>query len=231
MMAWLFGSTAVVSTPVPPQPASVEELLSYECAKQIVDLIPIQFQSGPVFYREGVLVSSINTARGEKLLIVNSGSGTFAVPLFGLGVNRVQFRIPDGGADTPIFLSYIHGGSRDSRLFEFSKQRPPPGKQEADYQSTPARRAEDLLPHFEFAVFETLEHMLTNITEKKIVRHDLGLVRTNACDHIRRRSPALARTIRYDLEVIAAVIQGPITPQQRAMRVPASVASALPLAK
>lgn len=226
ILAFLFGGV-VSTTPATHTPASIDELLTYECARQIVDLIPLQNQSGPVFFREGVLISSVSTVRGEKLLIVNSGSGTYAVPLFGLGVNRLRLKLPGVGDEKILYASYTHGGSRDSRLFEFSVGRAPAGKDEMDYQDSPVRRAEDLLGHFEFNVFETIEHILTQITAKKIPRHELGLVKVNACDHIGRRSPALARTIRYDLDMVAAVLNG----GTRSNRMPASVTSAQLLGK
>jgi hypothetical protein len=206
LLAMLFGmGSAGVSVPVALEPASLDEMLTYECAKHIVDLTPIQFQNGPIFYREGVLMSSVNTARGDKLLIVNAGSGTFAVPLYGSGVSRVTFSIPMQGQLKALFISYSH--DRESRLFEFSQDHAPAGKDHGDFKVSHARRATELLPHFEFALFETLETLVARVTAKKVQHHEMALPNVAMCDHISRRSPALARTLRYDLGLIASVLQ------------------------
>lgn len=228
MVLALLFTGKVVTVPEAIQPASIDELMTFECARQVVELIPENSQTGPVFLRDGVLISSTDTSRGEKLLMVNAGSGTFAVPLFGLGVSRLHFKLPAINEERSYFISYSHGGGGNSRLYELTVGRPPGSKDETDFELSRVRRAPDLLPHFEFALYETIERIVTHITDKKIPRHELGLLRPNVCDHISRRAPALARIIRYDLDMIATVIQGPMTPQQKAsVRAPASVASSL----
>ena len=164
-----------------------------------------------MFHRDGLVFTSINASNGDKLLIVNAGSGTFSIPLTGIGVNRVRFTIPANiQADfNSYYIAYLHGGSRNSRFYEFSAGKAPAGKDEIDYQTATPRRADTLLPYLEYAIFETIENTLTMITDKKIERHELGILKAETCDHISRKSPSLARNMRYDLDVIAKIIKGP----------------------
>ena len=235
ILALIFGGVVVTTTPIEMPAVGLDEILTFECAKHVIGLIPVDYQQGPVFHRDGLVFTSINAANGDKILIVNAGSGTFSIPLAGTGVNRLSFTIPariQGDMNT-YYLAYLHGGSRNSRFYEFSSGKAPPGKDEIDFQTTNPKRAGTLLPYLEYAIFETIESTLTLLTDKKIERHQLGIIRPESCDHISRQSPALARNIRYDLTVIAAIVKGP-KPQPKfnvaarasgSGRMPASIAA------
>lgn len=201
------ASTTTAITP----PVSLDEILTFECAKHVINIVPEQRQLGPVFHREGLTFTSINAINGEKILIVNAGSGTFSIPLVAAGVNRVRFTLPSRiQADmVSYYISYLHGGSRNSRFFEFSAGKAPTGKDEIDYTSVIPRRANNLLAHFEYAIFETIENTLTMITDHRIDRAEVGVLKAESCDHISRNSPTLAKNMRYDLDVIAALIKPP----------------------
>lgn len=213
ILAMIFGGS-VAAGPGPmiiTPPVALDEILSYECAKHVTDLIPEKRQKGPVFHRDGLVFTSIFAAGGEKILIVNAGSGTFSVPLHGMGVNRLRFRLPANvqGDMTTYYLGYLHGAGTNARFYEFSSGRAPAGKDDLDFTVVTPKRAINLLPHMEYAVFETIEHTLSMVTGKRIERHELGMLKPDVCDHIARKSPGLARTMRYNLDLISAIIKGP----------------------
>lgn len=228
ILAIVFGGSAAVTAPLLTPPVALDEILTFECAKHVVELIPEKRQTGPVFHRDGLVFTSINSASGEKILIVNAGSGTFSIPLHGIGVNRVRFSIPATlqAHMTSYYLAYLHGGSQSSRYYEFSSGKAPAGKDDIDYTTVHPRRAEPLLPHLEYAIYETIENTLNMITRKKLDRHELGLLKAESCDHISRKSPTLARNIRYDLDVISAILKGPaVRMVSGGGRLPASASS------
>lgn len=206
----IFGSTVATTPPTPVYaPPVLDELLTYECAKSVADVVGNGPQIGPVFSREDLVFTSISGARGEKLLMVDAGSGIFAINLNAVGVNRIRFTIPVGGEKRNFFLGYIHGDRYRSRMTEFSSGRAPMGRDDIDYQSVSIRRAENLLPHLEYAIFQTTQATLSAIAEKRVTRQDLNVIETRSCDHISRRSPALARNLRFDFALITREILGP----------------------
>jgi hypothetical protein len=192
---------------------SLEEVLSFECARRVAAISPEDHQIGPVFQRAGIVVTSIGAASGERFLIINGGAGVYSARLLGVGVNRIRFSVPTNVATAPrtYFLAYLHGGSADSRMFELAPEQPPSGREETDYLEVTLARAENLLPHFEYNIYETVEQTLHQITNRRIGRGELGSSTPDVCDHITRKSPSLGRTLRYDLEMIADFVRGPKT--------------------
>ena len=142
---------------------------------------------------------------------MNAGAGTFSVPLEGIGVNRVRFAIPSGDSGEPraFYISYVHGDNHRSRFTEFSSVRAPLGKDDLDYRQVAIHRSEFLLPHLEYATFETAENTMRALTDKRISRFDVGPINLDSCDHLSRNSPALGRILRYDLEAIQNIVRGP----------------------
>jgi len=222
----IFGGTVASTAPAISPPVQLDEILTFECAKHVIELIPEKRQQGPVFHRDGLVFTSINLANGEKIMIVNAGSGTFSVPLHGVGVNRVRFTIPANiQADmNSYYLGYLHGGSQNSRYYEFSAGKAPAGKDEIDFTNAVPRRAPDLMPHLEYAIFETIENTVKMVTGKKLDRHEIGILKAESCDHISRHSPTLARNMRYGLDVIGAILKAPAVKSVSSGRMPASLA-------
>lgn len=206
------------------QPASshvgVEEILSYECARSITTIVDPIDQMGPLF-SEGLLVfTSLEAQDASKILLVNAGYGNYAIILEGKGVNRIRFEVPtvDSGPGKVFYLSYFHGGTLRSRYFEFSEGRPPIGHDELDYSLVSPRRADNLLPHLDYAIHETAEATLNAITDGRLKRSQLMKHRIEGCDHISRQSPGIAKNLRHSLDLLDIIVMGP-------SRVPASVAS------
>ncbi len=192
---------------------SLDELLSYECAKSVSTMVTGPDQTGPIF-SDGILtLTSIEAADGSHLLIVNAGAGTYALPLEREGVNRLRFYVPTHlpGGPKAFFISYMHGSGINmrSRVFELSMHRPPPGKDELDYTSVSVSRADKMLEHFDYAIYETAGNMLTALTEGRVTRQQIWRQKAENCEHISRNSPALARTLRRDLDVVEMIVMGP----------------------
>ncbi len=210
IVSFIFGG-AVATTAPTIAPPSLDELLTYECAKSVADVVGNGPQIGPVFAHGGLAFTSIANARGEKMLIVDAGVGVFSVPLNPAGVNRLRFSIPINGKgeSRSFYLGYIHGDRYRSRMIEFSADRAPDGRDDIDYQAVPVRRAENMLPHLEYAIFLTTQATLSAVADKRVTRQDLNVINTESCDHMARRSPALARNLQYDFARITLEIMGP----------------------
>lgn len=210
ILSLIFGSALAPTAPAPIYaPPNLDELLTYECAQSVADVVGNGPQIGPLFARKGLVFTSISNTRGEKMLMVNAGSGIFAINLNAVGVNRIRFTVPVGGENRKFFLGYIHGDRYRSRITEFSADRAPMGRDDIDYQSVSIRRADNLLPHLEYAIFQTTQATLSAIADKRVTRQDLNVIKTRSCDHIARRSPALARNLQFDFALITREILGP----------------------
>ncbi len=208
-------------------PATLDEILTYECAKSVAGIVNggINPQIGPVFYQDGLVFTSLSNSRGEKMLVVDAGMGIFTIPLNAVGVNRMRFTLPinSHGETQTYFLGYIHGERYRSRALELTIEKAPIGRDDLDYQRAHITRSENLLPHLEYAVFQTTQTMLSAISAKRLTRQDLNIAAVESCDHISRRSPSLARNMRFDLEVIVREILGPKSVAAGGGRMPASV--------
>ncbi len=224
LLSLLFGGSLATTTPAPSYaPASVDELLTYECAKSVADVVGNGPQIGPVFHQGGLVFTSISNAKGEKMLIVDAGVGIFSIALQMTGVSRIRFSIPisKNGQSRNFYLGYIHGDRYRSRMIEFSADRAPDGRDDIDYHPAPIRRAGNLLAHLEYAIFQTTQNTLGAVADKRVTRQDLNVIKTESCDHIARRSPALARNLQYDFSLITREIMGP--KRLASGRMPASV--------
>lgn len=222
------SSIAMLSQPAPQAlaQASLDELLSYECAKSVSTMVNAAEQPGPIFSDGLLALTSVEAADGSHLLIVNAGAGTFAVPLEHEGVNRVRFYLPTHlpGGPKAFFISYLHGSNMRSRVFELSTARPVLGKEVLDYDSVPVHRAENMLEHFDYAIYETAGKLLAALTEGRMTRASVEKHRGANCDHISRHSPGIARNLKRDLDVVEMIVMGPTTPKARSTgRMPASI--------
>lgn len=189
---------------------NLDELLTYECARHMATFVDSIKRVGPVF-SEGLLVfTSIEAQNRSRVLIVNAGSGIYAVPLSHIGINRIRFDLPtlDSTGTKSFFLSYLHDGSGHSRYFEFSMLRPPQGRDELDYSFMQPQRAQYMLPNLEYAIYETSENAVAAATDKKLDTNKIYVTRPN-CEHISRKSPALARNIKRNLDMLNILTSRP----------------------
>jgi hypothetical protein len=153
LMQLIFGGSLMMAQTLPATHnakyplASLDEMLSFECAKSVGGMLYPADQNGPMFFDGGLAFTSVDTATSHPILVISSGSGIYSAPLEGAGVNRVRFTIPAGvsGTDKTYYLSYLHGHQARSRVFEFTTGRPPLGKDELDYVHVPLKRNEPLL--------------------------------------------------------------------------------------
>lgn len=187
-------------------PATLDEMLTFECAREVANAAPVEKSLGPVFFREGLAFTSISSSDASDMLLINAGAGQYSVKLPSHGVNRIRFEIPALGRLKPksYFMSFVAGGRQNSRLFELSAERVPPGRDELDFQLLHPKRSTHLLSHFEFSVFETADQLAGALAAKRFSSRDYAIPNIRACDHIARRSPGLARTLRHHLEIIVA---------------------------
>ena len=217
-----FGSTLIVaqSLPDPMQTqTSIEELLSYECAKSVATMLYPPEQMGPVYSAEGLVFTSLEAQDRSPLLIVSAGQGTFAIRLDQGGLNRVRFKIPmhNSSRATEFFLSFLPDPVTRSRVFDFSAGRPPLGKKDSDYRFVAPYRAEGLLPNLEYKIHETAEFMLASLTEGRLARGQVVRQKADNCEHITRKSPALGRNLNRNLAVIEKIVIGPKSKPARAI--------------
>ncbi len=230
LMQFIFGSTLMMAQTLPTKPvyslATPEEMLSYECARSVTGMLYPLDQTGPLFNDHGLVFTSIDTSASHPILIMSAGTGLFSVPLDGAGVNRIRFSIPTqiSGEMKTYFLSYLHGNQSRSRIFDFSNDRPPMGREELDYTEVQVKRAENLLEHFEYAIYTTAEVNLAGLTEGRLSRDQLKRHRAENCDHIQQKSPGLAQNLKRNLDVIEMIVLGPQPKVSAPTRMPASIA-------
>lgn len=232
-MAWeklvqfILGGNFLIAQSLMPDsamPVSAAEMRSYSCAHSVVSMVRGMNQPGPIFAEGKLVFTSISATDGSKILVVNAGQGTYAIPLEGSGVNRIRFEMPGlvGGQKQLFFLSYMHGEALRSRYFEFSSGLPPYGKDVLDYVSVTARRTPQLKDHLEYAIRETAENIVSGITEGKLQREHFSSHQVNGCDYIYQNSPKLAQTLRRRVDELEMLVSGPRV-SLPAGRMPASV--------
>lgn len=241
-MAWhrllqlIVGSSMMLAktASAPPLPKTaarakvmIDEILSYQCARSVATIVSASEQIGPLFAAGRLVFTSLEARDSSKLLLVNAGYGNFAIALSGDGVNRIRFTIPtsekSGGQE--FFLSYLHGGALRSRYFEFSEAEPPVGREDLDFISVEAQRADYLLPHLDYAIHETAKSTLDAITDGKLTRRNLNPHNVENCEHLDRQSPTVARNLRYNLDLLELMMVGPAS----ARRMPASLGVPQPI--
>lgn len=191
---------------------TVEEVLSYDCARNVAAIVRPGDQIGPVFANGILVFTSVEAQDSSRMLLVNAGSGIYSVHLERDGMTRLRFAIPVAGQIEPrvFYMTYLHGQSFRSRYFEYSEDRPPVGKDDLDYMFMTARRAENLQAHLNYAIHETAEATLSAITEGRIQREQLRMRHLDGCDHISRQSPSLARNLKYNLDMLDLIVAGPV---------------------
>ena len=200
----------------------VDEVLSYECARDVTGLVSGGEQLGPLF-REGALVFwSITNADQKPVLLVDAGTGLYTIDLGHLGINRVRFELPTGHVDQrrTYFLSYLHDSAIRSRYLEFAVGAPPVGHYDLDYLITIPRRAENLRAHLDYAIFETSENTLNAIASGRLPRERLTREPVRNCEHLTRDNPTLAKRLMRNLDEVELIASGPVKPSTR---MPASV--------
>lgn len=231
-----FGSTLIVAQSLPDPlhtQTSMEELLSYECAKSVATMLYPPEQPGPVYSADGLVFTSIEATDHSQLLIVSAGRGTFAIRLNQGGLNRIRFKIPihNSSEPTEFYLGFLHDPVTRSRVFDFAAQRPPLGKKDSDYKSVAPYRAEGLLPNLEYKIHETAESMLASLTEGRIERAQVVRQKADNCEHITRKSPALGRSLKRNLDVVEKIVIGPKSKPARAIAAMAVAQSRSPASR
>ena len=203
-------------------PASVDELLTYECARSVAARTEVAEQIGPLFSDQNLVFTSVEGQDGNRILVLNAGGGTFTTPLEGQGVNRLRFALPvlAGGEPKVFYLSYLHGGQVRSRYFEYSEDTPPTGRDETDFVWVTPIRAENLLPHLDYAIFRTAEATVDALSEGTMARDRILRPHVENCEHISRRLPSLARHLKINLDRLDQVWAGPVR-----VRLPASLSA------
>jgi hypothetical protein len=223
-MAWnkflhiLLGSTLMlaesIKAPAPatsPLKVGIEEILSYECARSVTSLVRASDQMGPLFSDGRLVFTSLEANDTTVMLLVNAGYGNFVITLESTGVNRLRFQVPTGqksGSGT-FYLSYLHGGAMRSRYFEYSEGHPPAGREDVEYALVVPRRADYLLPHFDYAIHETAEATLKEITDGRLSRDQLNRHKVENCDHISRQAPTIAKNLRHNIDELDMIVMGP----------------------
>lgn len=226
----LINTGMLVSQPAPAgvTPVSPDEILSYECARSVATLVEKNEQPGPVFLDGPLVFTSIQASDGTKVLILSAGSGTYAAPLTQNGVNRIRFYLPTRESVEPrlFFVSYLHDSSLRSRYFDFSMYKAPVGRDDTDFQLVRVQRADHLLQHLEYAVFETSDFTLSAFTDGRLQRDKMLKRKAEHCEHMFRKAPALARNLRRNLDALELMVLGPdsVKPAQSS-RLPASVSA------
>ncbi|HMN69229.1 MAG TPA: hypothetical protein PKC28_11870 [Bdellovibrionales bacterium] len=199
------GSFAVVPPSFTPNRLpTVDEILSYECGQTVASILELYDQVGPTFFGRGLVFASIENTQGSPLLMVSGGAGLYSVPLSAVGVNRLRFLLPTNRALVPraFYLSYMHGGPSRSRVFELSDGRAPHGKDDLDFIEVLPARAEALLPHWDYAIFQTAENTIAALTGKKLAGEQIQHRSKEGCEHLDRRSPSLAKSLTHSLNGI-----------------------------
>lgn len=232
---FVFGGSLMMANPVPVAPpliyvpATVEELLSYQCGRDVSSMLSGPDQPGPVFSSGLLILTSTEARNGDRLLIVNAGAGTFVLPLAVEGVNRLRFTIPTQTAPEPreFFLSYVHGyrGTR-SRIFESSINSAPMGKDILDYTPVHPARAENMREHLDYGIFQTASNMVSALREGRLERQLLQRGRAENCEHITREQPAVGRILRASLDQMENIYKGSRGERPAKLRMPASMSSA-----
>lgn len=207
---------AILISPKPiPKPfvqPTLDELLSYECARSVSTMVRLSSQVGPVFSDGLITLASTEARDGSNVLILNAGAGNYAVTLEHEGVNRMRFQLPThlNGETHPFYISYIPASHRyPPRVLELSMDRPPAGKDELDYSPVSITRADKMIEHYEYAIFATVGNMLSALTEGKVPRSNFEKQKPGNCDRISSAVPAIARNIRRDLDVVEMIVMGP----------------------
>ena len=205
-----------------PAKVSVEEILSYDCAKNIAGVLSPADQVGPLFANGSLVFAALETRESNKILLVNAGQGNFAVALENNGINRIRFEIPVVGKNKArmFFLTYLEGGAMRSRFFDYSEGRPPIGKDELEYAYVVAKRANHLQTHLNYALHETAEATLAAITDGRVDRSRLVRKQVDGCESLDRQSPSIARSLKYNLDQLDLIVSGPVS---TGGRVPASL--------
>lgn len=212
----LFFGAAVVIAPLPDPmrtQASMQELLTYECGKSVAEMLAPEEQAGPVFAVEDLVFTGVEASDNSRMLIVTAGDGAFAIPLVRAGVNRIRFSLPTRGADKrkEFYLGFLYDSVTRSRFFDFAADRPPMGKEETDYAEVQPQRSENLLPNLEYKIHETAEGMLASLTEGRLSRKHVISQKADNCEHITRKTPALGRNLKRNLDVVEQIVLGPQT--------------------
>lgn len=225
---------AILISPKPiPQPIvqpTLDELLSYECARSVSTMVRLSSQTGPIF-SDGLITMAYTEARdGSTLLILNAGAGNYAVALDHEGVNRIRFNLPTHvkAEIHPFYISFIPGGRNyPPRLLDLSMDRPPAGKDELDYAPITVTRADKLIEHYEYAIFATVGNMLNALTEGRVARSQFERPKPGNCDRVSSAIPSIARNIKRELDVVEMIVMGPEPKRPEVLsggsRMPASV--------
>ncbi|MGE3759516.1 MAG: hypothetical protein AB7H97_17255 [Pseudobdellovibrionaceae bacterium] len=215
--------------PTPLVQPTLDELLSYECARSVSTMVRFESQVGPVFSDGLITLASTEARDGSNVLILNAGAGNYAVALGHDGVHRMRFQLPTHlkGETHWFFVSFIPATHNYApRVLELAMDRPPAGRDELDYTPVTLTRADKMIEHYEYAIFSTVGNLLNALTEGKVPRSQFEKQKPGNCNRVSSAIPSIARNIRRDLDVVEMIVMGP-EPKPRVSsasgRMPASV--------
>lgn len=196
--------------------ATPQEQATFECARSLGGMLVTSDQSGPMFYGYDLAFTSITASNGSHILIAANTMGLFEFPLPSSGLNRIKFTLPVGERQTQVYyLGYMHGtGISSSRVFDFSAGVPPAGKIDEHFKRAVGTRAPRLLPHFNFALYETAGGMVNALIDGKLPRHAVRRDFVQKCDTF--------TAVNRHLNRIEMLVMGPKT-EVTSSRMPASV--------
>lgn len=188
----------------------------YQCGRQIAGVLAPTDQRGPLFAAGSLVFTSIEARDTSKLLVVNAGAGSWVVRLTGQGVNRVRFTIPatEVGAPRTFYLSYWHGSGTTlgSRFFEYSEGIPPLGHDELSYLNLTAQPAPGLVPHLQYAIYETVGATIKLLMDGQLNRTQLQVSESHQnCQLATRDSPKLSYHLQRNIDLLEMMVRGPAT--------------------
>jgi hypothetical protein len=179
----------------------------YSCARKIANLAPTSKLQGPLFARGELIFTSLERPNGTKMLLLSNGQANYSVPLESAGINRIRFQIRgEGSLLSQIFLSYLHGGkTMPSRVFEFSKDQLPPGRQELDYLYVRAKVENNLAPQIVYAVEQTAQSLFDAIKDGRMDAASLFPVQPTGCAAVAEPQSAIQENLNYLLDQLDQV--------------------------
>ncbi len=208
LVQFVFGLSVIIKPSAEPISlrSSIDELLTYECAKNVAQMLEPADQMGPVFSDYELVFTGLEASDRSRLILLTAGQGLFLIPLVNQGINRIRFALPAQG---PYFMSFLYDPLTRSRVFEFSRGRPPMGKEETDFALVHPFRSDQLLPNLEYKIHKTAESIVAALTEGQLDRSLIGNHKAHSCEHLERKSPRLGQVLAIDLKVIEQIVLGP----------------------
>jgi hypothetical protein len=207
---------------------SAESIQTYHCAWAVASVFSSEVQPGPVFARQQLAFTSVDSQGDRPILMVSQGGPWYGFALNKFGTSRIRFSLPGAAPNQTYFISYLHDSRIRSRVFEFSYGRPPNAFHETDFQLVFPFSSERILPQVRFSIMETAQEVLNLVTEGKVGRAELKVSGLAACKMSGEKVLQMTSGLRHKLDVLEMVAAVPIKSKTGAAlgsRMPASIAT------